>query len=69
MLQNFMEDGIHQTPESGKTFKDMLLFHSDKFFNTEVINLEGANKEVIHKTGGNESTRIEEFEKKCLQSR
>ena len=63
MSQNFMEDGIHLTPESGKTFIDMLLSHSDKFFNTEVINLEGANKEMNCKTAGNKSTSIEEFEK------
>jgi hypothetical protein len=64
MSQSFIEDGIHLTPESGKTFIDMLLYNSDKFFNTEVINLEGgANKEMIHKAGGSKSTSCEEFER------
>ena len=41
MAQSFVADGVHLTAESGKTFINTLLYNAEKFFETEVINLEG----------------------------
>ncbi len=39
MSQSFVTDGVHLTADSGRTFVNMLLFNSENFFETEVIDL------------------------------
>ena len=61
MSQNFVADGVHLTPESSRTFVNMLLYNAEALFVAEIINLEEEG------SGGAEGDRGQlDFEKTCV---
>jgi hypothetical protein len=65
MSQSFLDDQVHLTLDSGKTYINELLFYSDTFFTAEIVNLEGGTSNNPERIGKEkEKNQLEsDFEK------
>jgi hypothetical protein len=49
--QSFLDDQVHFSPESSKTYVNELLYYADNLFTAEIVNLEEGTRKQISKKG------------------